>query len=83
MSPKMFSLVWIAFAVVAGILWMGGVLSLVSGVVFGFIAFGLVFMGMMCVLPGMYHPTHALPAEAKDAPAKRTATAALPTYRAA
>ncbi len=83
MSPKLYSLVWVAFAVVAAILLMGGVFSMFIGVVFGFVAFGLVFMGMMCVLPGMYHFTHVIPAEPKQVPAKRTATAAIPTYRAA
>ena len=83
MSPKIYSLVWVAFAVVAAILWLGGVLSLFIGVVFGFIAFGLVFMGMMCVLPGIYHPTHTLPAEPKPATVKRSAAAAMPTYRSA
>lgn len=83
MSPKTYSLVWVAYAVVAAILWMGGVLSMFIGVVFGFVAFGLVFMGMMCVLPGTYHPTHKVPSSPKEATAERTSTAAVPTYRAA
>jgi fatty acid desaturase len=81
MSPKMYSLVWVAIAVIAAILWLGGVFSLFIGVVFGFVAFGLVFMGMMCVLPSIYHPTHADRIEPKQAPAKRSVTAAIPTYR--
>ena len=82
MTARTYALVWIAFAVVAAILWMGGVMSLFIGVVFGFIAFGLVFTGMMCVLPGMYHPTHDLLEVATQAPVKRSAVASVPTYRA-
>jgi hypothetical protein len=82
MSPKTYSLVWVAYAVVAAILWMGGVFSMFIGVVFGFVAFGLVFTGMMCVLPGIYHPTHDVPVP-EEAAAKRTSTVAVPTYRAA
>jgi len=58
MSPKFYSFLWVVFAVSVGILWLGNVLTMVAGVVFGFIAFGLVFTGMMCVLPGtVSHPT--------------------------
>lgn len=83
MTARTYALVWTAFAVVAAILLMGGVMSLFIGVVFGFVAFGLVFTGMMCVLPGMYHSTHTVPEVAKQVPAKSAATASLPTYRAA
>lgn len=57
MSPKFYGSLWIAFAVVAGILAVGGVFTMLTAVVFGFIAFGLVFAGMICVLPGtVSHP---------------------------
>ncbi len=83
MSPRMYSLIWTALAVVAAILWMGGVFSLFIGVVFGFIAFGLVFMGMMCVLPGTVSYPAPL-AHPKAAAAKSNARAAvIPTYRSA
>lgn len=82
MSPKLYSLIWTAFGVVGAIMWLGGVFSLFIGVVFGFIAFGLVFMGMMCVLPGTV--SHPMPAQAKrvveKAPARSTA---IPTFRSA
>jgi ABC-type transport system involved in cytochrome bd biosynthesis fused ATPase/permease subunit len=58
MSVKSYSFLWIIFFVVASVMWLTGVLSMMAIVVFGFIAFGLVFMGMMCVLPLMVaHPT--------------------------
>ena len=57
MSPKFYATLWIAFAVVAGILGIGGVLTMFTAVVLGFVAFGLVFAGMICVLPGtVSHP---------------------------
>ena len=40
------------FAVSAGVLMLAGMFTLMTTVVYGFIAFGLVFVGMMCVLPG-------------------------------
>ncbi len=43
---------WILFSIMAGIFLMVGSFSMVVAVVFGLIAFGLVFAGMMCVLPG-------------------------------
>ncbi len=43
---------WIVFAVMAGIFVSVGAFTMLVAVVFGFIAFGLVFIGMMCVLPG-------------------------------
>lgn len=42
---------WLAVGFVAGVLFLIGNFSMVTTVVFGFICFGLVFMGMMCVLP--------------------------------
>ena len=82
MSAKMYSLVWTAFWVVAAILWLGGVFSLFVGVVFGFLAFGLVFMGMMCVLPGTV--SHPAPVKAKRTGEKAPArSAAVPTFRSA
>ncbi|MEQ1605322.1 MAG: hypothetical protein ABL999_10695 [Pyrinomonadaceae bacterium] len=52
MSPKFYNLLWVAFAVAAGVLFVAGVFTMLTLVVFGFIAFGLVWVGMICVLPG-------------------------------
>lgn len=80
MSPRTYSLIWAACGLVAAILWMGGVFSLLVGVVFGFIAFGLVFVGMMCVLPGtVSHPAPA--SKAKAAEKIRSHAAVIPRYR--
>lgn len=51
---------WAVVAIGAGGLYVAGAFSLLSAVVFGFICFGLVFMGMMCVLPfTVSHPEPA------------------------
>jgi hypothetical protein len=57
MSPKFFYSLWVLFFVSAAVLWLADVFTLLTLVVFGFIAFGLVFTGMMCVLPSaVSHP---------------------------
>lgn len=58
MSPKFYTYLWSIYFISAGIMWMAGSFTLVAVVVFGFVAFGMVFTGMMCVLPGdVSHPT--------------------------
>ena len=57
MSPKFYGFLWVLFFAAAGIMGLAGALTMLSVVVFGFIAFGMVFTGMMCVLPGaVSHP---------------------------
>jgi hypothetical protein len=51
MLTKLYVLLWLAVALVAAVLLATGKLSLTGVVVFGFIAFGLTFMGMIGVLP--------------------------------
>ena len=51
MLIKLYGLSWAAFLVVAGFLFVGGFLTEMAVVVLGFVAFGLVFMGMIGVLP--------------------------------
>ena len=57
MSPKFYYSLWVLFFVSAGVLWLADVFTMLTLVVFGSIAFGLVFTGMMCVLPSaVSHP---------------------------
>lgn len=53
MSPRFYSYLWAIFGISAASIWIGGAFTLLVGVVYGFIAFGLIFAGMMCVLPGV------------------------------
>ena len=88
MSPKFYSYLWAVYLASAGVLWLAGALGLVAVVVFGFVAFGMVFTGMMCVLPGMTsHPEPKMPKlenAAKPAAAKpATAVSGFSAYRSA
>lgn len=69
MSPKFYGFLWMLFTVSAGVLWLGGVFTMLTAVVFGFIAFGLIFTGMMCVLPGTV--SHHSPAGVAPEPQPR------------
>ena len=48
---KIYTLIWFIVLSVAAMLFLMGNFTMFTGVVFGFIAFGLIFTGMMCVLP--------------------------------
>lgn len=61
-----------AFGSIVAVLAVSGNLTMLALTVLGFVSFGLVFMGMMCVLPStVTHPgtptTPAMPAAAKRA----------------
>jgi len=66
MSPKFYWFLWVLFAVSVAIVWLANVLTMLAIVVFGFIAFGLIFAGMMCVLPGTVSHTSGKPAKLRS-----------------
>jgi hypothetical protein len=53
MMVKIYWATWFVVLAVAALLFVTGNFTPVFGVTFGFVAFGLVFMGMMSVLPAM------------------------------
>lgn len=58
MLTKIYKLVWSIVAIAALILFLSGNFTSLAAVVFGFVIFGLVFAGMMIVLPHeVSHPT--------------------------
>ncbi|MBS1796795.1 MAG: hypothetical protein JSS81_23395 [Acidobacteria bacterium] len=62
MLTKIYSMLWATVVVIAAILLITGNFTMITLIALGFAAFGLVFMGMMCVLPlSVGH--HAAPAE--------------------
>ena len=78
MSVRFFWSICGVVAIAALVLFITGNFTIFVGVVFGFIAFGLTFMGMMNVLPAMVsHPSEPkvkTPAPAVELrPAARTA----------
>jgi hypothetical protein len=92
MSPRFYSALWIAFFLSAGVLWVSGNFSMLTATVYGFTAFGLTFIGMMCVLPSIeaHHRVHESIAPPAKAPAPDPAlvnvkpeavTSGVPVYR--
>jgi hypothetical protein len=59
MLTRIYAGLWIVVAFMAGLIYLSGNVSMLVAVVFGFICFGLVFMGMMSVLPSTV--THSRP----------------------
>ena len=55
MKVRSYMSLWFMVILTATILFISGEFSLLSGVIFGFIFFGLTFMGMMSVLPSIVH----------------------------
>jgi len=78
MSPKFYGFLWAIYFMAAAILWLAGVFTLLTAVVFGFTAFGLVFIGMMCVLPGAVSHPHG----SKQTQSPNQVTAKTKTRRA-
>lgn len=74
MHVKFYWSTWALFLLIVLLLLATENLSLLTGVAFGFIASGLIFMGMMGVLPIMV----AEPAAPKPAKAERVATQTMP-----
>jgi hypothetical protein len=71
MLAKIYLFTWLFFFAVFMLTFVTGSLSLIAWTTFGFIAFGLVFMGMIGVLPvTAAHPVtkEARPATVKDKP---------------
>jgi hypothetical protein len=64
MLAKIYGILWAAVAFSAGLLFVTGNFTLLTLVVFGFVSFGMIFMGMMCVLPSTVGH-HSVPAEPK------------------
>jgi len=60
---RIYWLLWLAGLIVVGAFYLTGNLTYFSAVIFGFISFGLVFMGMMFVLP--FSVTHPEPINKK------------------
>lgn len=73
MLAKLYWLTWLAMAVIAALFFVTGNMTAMALVVFGFFAFGLVFMGMMNVLPTVVgHQVHEPVSRPKETPEIRT-----------
>jgi hypothetical protein len=67
MSVKSFFSLWSVTALMAAVFYLSGNFTLLTGVVFGFVSFGLTFMGMMSVLPAAVHDEPVLNFQAEGA----------------
>ncbi len=74
MIVRIYEVLWLAIVLVGALLFVAGQLTLTVGLVLGFVAFGMVFMGMMGVLPAtISRPTPAKPIDSDhlvESPAK-------------
>lgn len=58
MIVKVYAMLWAVIGLAAAALFITGNFSELTAVIFGFISFGMVFMGMMGVLPAtIAHPS--------------------------
>lgn len=56
---KVYGSLWLVIVIGAALLLVAGYMTLTTVLAFGFVIFGLVFMGMMGVLPAtIAHPDH-------------------------
>jgi hypothetical protein len=72
MLTKIYAGLWMVCLVTAGVFYLTGNMTMLAVVGFGFVAFGMVFMGMMGVLPATV--VHHRPALAKVEVEKMPAT---------
>ena len=68
MLVKVYWMTWGVVGLAALLLFAAGSFTMMTGVVFGFIAFGMTFMGMIAVLPVM--ASHPAPPKLEKAPAE-------------
>ena len=67
---------WVAFLVISAALLITGNMTMMALTYLGFITFGLIFMGMMCVLPTTAVHTAIAKAAPANAAGKQTAIVA-------
>jgi hypothetical protein len=66
MYVKVYWMIWAVALAAAGLFFVTGNLTTMVGIWFGFLAFGLVFMGMISVLPSMVHDQVAAARPARE-----------------
>lgn len=82
MLVRIYWLMWALLILAALIIYAAGNFTMLTAVVFGFLAFGMTFMGMMSVLPGMVaHPPRIKPAKVETGPVEIVRQPAIETFR--
>ena len=75
MAKKIYTVIWALYFALAALFFVTGNLTMMTGIVFGFFAFGIIYFGMMSVLPSTVG--HNAPRE-EPKPAPAPAVAAKP-----
>ncbi len=78
MIVKVYGMIWAFIATVAALFVLTGNFTELTGVVFGFISFGMIFMGMMGVLPSTIGHNAPAKIEKVKAAAKETVKGHFP-----
>lgn len=78
MIVKIYGMIWAFIATAAAVIFLTGNFTQLTAVVFGFISFGMIFMGMMGVLPSTF--AHSAPAKKQrhNPPVKERAEESFP-----
>jgi hypothetical protein len=58
MLTKIYFSIWALYLLTVVVFYIAGLVTPTAVVVFGFVSFGLVFMGIMGVLPTAVHDSH-------------------------
>jgi hypothetical protein len=58
MILKIYGSIWFLFALTGGVLFLTGLFGLMTAIVFGFITFGLIWFGMLGILPMLAESGH-------------------------
>ena len=87
MSIRSYWSIWGMFTLASVLLFAAGYMTMMTIVVLGVVAFGLTFMGMMCVLPGtVSHVNHPEPVKIETValqPIRETPANAFHVYKSA
>jgi hypothetical protein len=67
---KIYLNAWLPTGAAAGVFYVTGNMTMLAIVVFGIVAYGLTFLGMMNVLPSTLTPAAPEPIPAKEKPAE-------------
>lgn len=70
MIVKIYGMIWAFIATVAAVIFLTGNFTQMTAVVFGFISFGMIFMGMMGVLPATLSHHEPVKKQMEKAPVK-------------
>jgi hypothetical protein len=79
MLTKIYAMIWVVVALIAAAFFLTGNFTPVVGVVFGFILFGMIFLGILSVLPSTVG--HNAPAKAVKHKEPKPARAAKETKK--